>query len=117
MDSLITHQKIGDLVAFCSAGLLESLQNAGAWSKRSTYRTDWEVCPGSGCCCSYAYGSSRGVEPYAGERCWPLLAGIGRAVAPYLAPWCAEREVPTAANLNLSHVAWHSDSEELLSSR
>ena len=31
-------------------------------------------------------------------------------------PWCAERDVPTAANLNLyqgrsSHVGWHSDDE------
>ena len=44
---------------------------------------------------------SQGRGPYSGGRCWPRLAGIWRAVAPCLAPWCAEGEVPTAANLNL----------------
>ena len=37
-----------------------------------------------------------------------------RAIAPLMKPWCAEGDVPTAANLNLyrgwkSRVSWHSD--------
>ena len=49
-----------------------------------------------------------------GIRCWPLLAGVWRAIAPLMKPWCAEGEVPTAANLNLyrglhSRVGWHCD--------
>ena len=37
-------------------------------------------------------------------------------------PWCAEGDVPTAANLNLyrgrsSHVGWHSDDEPLFGKR
>ena len=37
-------------------------------------------------------------------------------------PWCADRDVPTAANLNLcrgrsSHVGWHSDDEPLFGER
>ena len=43
--------------------------------------------------------------------CW-------RAIAPLMKPWCAEEEVPTAANLNLyrglhSRVGWHCDDEPL----
>ena len=53
-----------------------------------------------------------------GRRCWPLLAGVWRAIAPLMKPWCAEGEVPTAANLNL-HRGWkscvgcHGDDEPL----
>ena len=41
-----------------------------------------------------------------------------RAIAPLMKPWCAEVEVPTAANLNLyrggnSCVGWHRDDEPL----
>ena len=48
---------------------------------------------------------------------WPLPAGVWRAIAPLMKPWCAE-EVPTAANLNLhrgrdSCVRWHCDDEPL----
>ena len=50
-----------------------------------------------------------------------LLAGLWRAIAP-LKPWCAEGDVPTAANLNLyrgwkSRVGWHSDNEPLFGER
>ena len=53
-----------------------------------------------------------------GQRRWPLLAGVWRAIAPLMNPWCAEGEVPTAANLNLyrgwkSCVGWHCDDEPL----
>ena len=41
-----------------------------------------------------------------------------RALAPLLSPWCADGDVPSAANLNLyegsgSHVKWHCDDESL----
>ena len=43
-----------------------------------------------------------------------LLAGVWRAIAPLMKPWCAEGEVPTAANLNLYRgVGWHCDDEPL----
>ena len=35
---------------------------------------------------------------------WSLPAGVWRAVASRLPPWCADGEVPTAANLNLCEV-------------
>ena len=55
---------------------------------------------------------------HTGKRCWPLLARVWRAIAPLMKPWCAEGEVPTAANLNLyrgwnSCVGWHCDDEPL----
>ena len=58
------------------------------------------------------------APPHSGKRCWPLLAGLWRAIAPLMKPWCAEGEVPTAANLNLyqgwrSCVGWHCDDELL----
>ena len=74
--------------AFRSVGLLESLENAGVWTERSTYRTAWAVCPGAGCSCSYAYGNCRSVGPYTGEWCWPLLTSMWRAAAPPSAPGC-----------------------------
>ena len=51
-------------------------------------------------------------------RCWPLLAGVWRAKARLMKPWCAEGEVPTAANLNLYRgwntcVGWHCGDEPL----
>ena len=48
-------------------------------------------------------------------HCLPVL---WRAIAPLMKPWCAEGEVPTAANLNLYRrwnwcVGWHRDDETL----
>ena len=58
------------------------------------------------------------IGPHTGKQCWPLPAGVWRALAPLMSPWCAEGEVPTAANLNLypgwkSCVGWHCDDEPL----
>ena len=58
------------------------------------------------------------VGSHTGERCWPLLASVWRAIAPLMKPCCAEGEVPTAANLNFyrglhSRVGWHCDGEPL----
>ena len=39
--------------------------------------------------------------PHTGRLCWPLLFELWKAIAPLMKPWCAEGEVPTAANLNL----------------
>ena len=68
--------------------------------------------------CSYAYGHAPAIGPHTGKRCWPLLPGVWRAIAPLMQPWCAEGDLPTAANLNLyrgwnSCVGWHCDDEPL----
>ena len=57
-----------------------------------------------------------------GERCWPLLAGVWRAIATLVKPVCAEEDVPTAANLNLyrglhSRDGWYCDDEPLFGRR
>ena len=49
----------------------------------------------------FVYGRGTTFGPQSGERCWPLLARLWRVVAPLMKPWCAEGDVPTAANLNL----------------
>ena len=98
--------------------LFSLLDAAGDWVKKGSYHTAWAVPGDSSCSCSYAYGHGPAVGPHTGERCWPLLAGLWRAIAPLMKPWCAEGDVPTAANLNLyrgwkSCVGWHCDDEPL----
>ena len=72
-----------------------------SWVKKGSFLTAWAVLPLSSCSCSYLYGRGTAVGPQSGERCWPLLARLWRAIAPLMKPWCAEGDVPTAANLNL----------------
>ena len=91
-----------------------SLYASGDWQKKGSFVTAWAVLPLSSCSCSCAYGQTTAVGPQTGEWCWPLLAGVWRAIALLMKPWCAEEEVPTAANLNLyrewrSCVGWHRD--------
>ena len=98
--------------------LFSSLDVAGDWERKGSYHTAWAVPPLSSCSCSYLYKHGPAIGPHTGERCWPLLAGIWRALAPLMKPWCAEGEGPTAANLNLyrgwhSCVGWHRDDEPL----
>ena len=38
----------------------------------------------SSCTCSYADGHGPAIGPHTGRRCWPLLAGVWRAIAPVL---------------------------------
>ena len=83
---------------------------------RGTYRTAWAVAPR--CRCSYAYGRRVAVGPQTGARSWEFLCDLWRAVAPLFAPWCAEGEMSTCANLNHyggagSCVRWHRDDEAL----
>ena len=85
---------------------------------KGSYLTAWSVPCGSSCSCSYSYGRGPAVGSHTGERCWPLLPVVWRAIAPLMKPCCAEGEVPTAANLNLyrgrgSCVRWHCDDEPL----
>ena len=92
------------------------------WVKKGSCHTAWSVLPLSACSCSYAYGQGPAIGPQTGERCWSLLTGLWRAVAPLMKPWCAEGVLPTAADLNLyrgrsSHVGWHSDNEPLFGQR
>ena len=98
--------------------LFSLLDAAGDWVTKRSYHTAWAVPGDSSCSCSYACGHGPAVGPHTGERCWPLLAGLWRAIAPLMKPWCAEGDVPTAANLNLyrgwkSCVGWHCDDEPL----
>ena len=90
-----------------------------SWVSRGTYRTAWAVCPWSGCQCSYSYGQGPGIGPHTGRGCFRYLVSVWRALVPLLSPWCADGDVPSAANLNLyegsrSHVSWHCDDEPLL---
>ena len=92
------------------------------WVKKGSFATAWAVPPLSSCSCSYLYGRGTAVGPQSGERCWPSLDRLWRAIAPLMKPWCAEGDVPTAANLNLyrgrsSYVGWHSDDEPLFGER
>ena len=98
--------------------LFSLLDAAGDWERKGSYHTAWAVPCDSSCSCSYAYGHGPAIGPHTGERCWPLLAGLWRAIAPLMKPWCAEGDLPTAANLNLyrgwkSCVGWHCDDEPL----
>ena len=100
------------------SGVWPMLMGSVDWVRKGSYRTAWSVPCDSSCTCSYAYGRGTAVGPHTGKRCWPLLAGVWRAVAPLMKPWCAEGEVPTAANLNFhrglhSRVGWHCDDEPL----
>ena len=104
--------------AFRGKDLFSSLAVSGDWVKKGSYHTAWSVPGDSSCSCSYAYGHGTAIGPHTGKRCWPLLAGVWRAIAPLMKPWCAEGEVPTAAKLNLyrgwkSCVGWHCDDEPL----
>ena len=61
-------------------------------------------------CMSEARLSGHNLESGAGH----CLINCGRAIAPLMKPWCAEGDVPTAANLNLyrgrsSHVGYSDD--------
>ena len=93
-----------------------------SWVEKGSFLTAWAVPPLSSCSCSYLYGRGTAVGPQSGERCWPLLDRLWRAIAPLMKPWCAEGDVPSAANLNLyrrrsSHAGWHSDDEPLFGER
>ena len=92
------------------------------WVEKGSFFTAWAVPPLSSCSCSYLYGRGTAIGPQTGKRCWPLLDRLWRAIAPLMKPWCAEGEVPSAANLNLyrgrsSYVGWHSDDEPLFGER
>ena len=98
--------------------LFSSLDAAGDSERKGSCHTAWSVPCDSSCTCSSAYGQGPAIGPHTGKRCWKLFAGVWRASAPLMKPWCAEGEVPTAASLNLfrgwrSCVGWHRDDEPL----
>ena len=105
--------------AFQGDDLFSSLAETVDWQWKGSYRTAWAVLGSSPCSCSYAYGQGTAIGPHTGRRCVPLLLYLWRTfVAPLMKPWCAEGDVPTAANLNFyqggnSRVSWHSDDEPL----
>ena len=59
------------------SGVLPMLMGAVDWVWKGSYHTAWAVPCGSPCTCSYEYGRGPAVGPHTGERCWPLLAGVG----------------------------------------
>ena len=99
--------------------VMPALASCFDWVVKGTYRTAWAVQP---CCrCSYSYGNGPAVGPQVSGN-WEFLRGLWKAVAPLMAPWCADGEMPTCANLNLygglgSRVRWHSDNEGLFGRR
>ena len=101
--------------------VFSSLVAAGDWVRKVSYPTAWSVPLLSSCSCSHSYGQGPPVGPRTGGRCWPLLAGLWRAIAPLMKPWCAEEVVPSAANLNLyrgwKSRVWHRDNEPLFGER
>ena len=121
--SLLEKNEVGSGVwlfrgALQGKNLFSSLDVIGDWERKGTYQTAWALPWDSSCACSYSYGQGPAIRPHTGRRCWPLLEGVWRAIAPLMKPWCAEGEVPTAANLNLyrggnSCVGWHRDDELL----
>ena len=99
-------------------GVLLVLCAAGDWVKKGSYHTAWSIPHFLLCSCSNLYGKGTATGPQSGE----LLSGVWRAIALLMKPWCAEEDVPTAANLNLyrgrhSRVGWHSDDEPLFGER
>ena len=94
--------------------LFSSLDATGDWVKNGSYHTAWSVHPFSSC--SDACGHCPAIGPQTGERCWPLLAGVWRGIAPLMKARCGGGEMPTAANFYRrwrSCVGWHSDDEPL----
>ena len=104
--------------AFQEENFCSSLAVSGDWVQKGSYHTAWTVPGDSLCSCSYAYGHGPAIGSHTGQRCWVLLSCLWRTIAPLMKPWCAEGDMPTAANLNFyrggnSRVNWHSDDEPL----
>ena len=87
--------------AYQGEDLFSSLAVSGDWVKKGSYHTAWSVPGDSLCSCSYAYGHGPAIGSHTGKQCWELLSWLWRTIAPLMKPWCAEGEVPTAANLDL----------------
>ena len=84
-------QRVGWVV-----GVLPMLMGAVDWVRKGSYHTAWAISGGSLCTCSYSYGLGPTIGPHTGRAVLAtLLAGVWRAIAPLMKPWCAEGEVPT----------------------
>ena len=66
--------------------LFSSLDAIGDWVRKGSYHTAWAVPCDSLCTCSYSYGRGLAKGPHTGQRCWPLLEGVWRAIAPLRKP-------------------------------
>ena len=98
--------------------LFSLLDTTGDWVKKGSYHTAWAVPLGFLMhlfICVWAWPRYRATHWKA------VLATASRSVEGYrtlMKPWCAEGDLPTAANLNLyrgwnSCVGWHSDRRTL----
>ena len=79
-----------DAEGWLGSGVWPMLMGAVDWVRKGSYHTAWAISGGSLCTFSYAYGRGAAVGSHTGERCWPLLAGVWRAIALLMKPWCAE---------------------------
>ena len=65
-----------------------SQQETGSGKGRTTQRGRSPVIP----CAPVRIRTGEGpaIGPHTGQRCWLLFAGVWRAIAPLMWPWCAE---------------------------
>ena len=94
--------EVGGVTVLGCQSVLSALSAAGDWKKRGSYHT--------------AQGTA--VGPQTGERCWSLLSGLWRAVAPLMKPWCAAGGCADCCEPELllgedQRVVRHSDDEPL----
>ena len=82
--------------AYQGEDIFSSLAVSGDWVKKGSYHTDWSV-PGDSLCSHMRMGMAQLSGHTRGSR----VSWLWRTIAPLMKPWCAEGEVPTAANLNL----------------
>ena len=98
--------------------VLPVLTGAVEWVSKGSYRTAWAVPCGSSCSCSYSYGRGSSNRVAYWRAVLATASWCVEGIAHLMQPWCAEGEVPIAANLNLhrgwrSCVGWHRDDEPL----
>ena len=62
--------------------------------KQGTYETAW-VTPGHDCLCSYKCGHGAAVRPQTNNAIWDGVIGLWGRVAPFLSPWCSNKDAPT----------------------
>ena len=85
------------------------------WRPRGSYETAW-VTLGHDCPVSIQVWTLSSSQTTNLCVIWDGVIGLWCRVAPFLSPWCAEKDVPTGVNLNQnaapgSFIRWHGDNE------